>query len=291
MIFVALAVVWAVVLIPKALRHHDEVAKTRSVDQVSDTVRVLARREAVSHREGRLVLGPRATPAVPAPRTSGEPAPASRPAAEPLIPGQRRPTARLQARRAAAARAARRRRRVLAVLLLADLAVVVAAVLGAAPVWSVSIPVAVTLGFLLLARVLVRREHAAWDRERAALRVMTVEEPEVAADDEAPETTRNEQGLEVVSDSEDTSSFSVEELREAVGAPSTSLWDPLPVTLPTYVTKPRAHRSVRTIDLTDPRIVSSGHDPADSALAAESATAQQPEDAVDPTTTRWAAGS
>jgi hypothetical protein len=28
-----------------------------------------------------------------------------------------------------------------------------------------------------------------------------------------------------------------------------SLWDPLPVTLPTYVTKPRATRSVRTVDL------------------------------------------
>ena len=31
-----------------------------------------------------------------------------------------------------------------------------------------------------------------------------------------------------------------------------SLWDPLPVTLPTYVIKPKARRTVRTIDLSEP---------------------------------------
>ncbi|HET7350627.1 MAG TPA: hypothetical protein VFJ28_06800, partial [Marmoricola sp.] len=46
-----------------------------------------------------------------------------------------------------------------------------------------------------------------------------------------------------------------------------------PVTLPTYVTKPRAHRSVRTIDLLEPGVVSSGRSAADSALVAEAATA------------------
>ena len=30
LIFVALAVAWAVYLVPKALKHHDEVARTRS---------------------------------------------------------------------------------------------------------------------------------------------------------------------------------------------------------------------------------------------------------------------
>jgi len=56
------------------------------------------------------------------------------------------------------------------------------------------------------------------------------------------------------------------------------LWDPLPVTLPTYVSKPRANRSVRTIDLADPRVSSSGRDAADSALVAEAATAAPPAD-------------
>jgi hypothetical protein len=50
------------------------------------------------------------------------------------------------------------------------------------------------------------------------------------------------------------------------------------VTLPTYVSKPRASRSVRTIDLADPRVSSSGRDAADSALVAEAATAAPPAD-------------
>ena len=37
-----------------------------------------------------------------------------------------------------------------------------------------------------------------------------------------------------------------------------SLWDPLPVTLPTYVTKPKARRTVRTIDLGEPGTWTSG---------------------------------
>jgi hypothetical protein len=38
-----------------------------------------------------------------------------------------------------------------------------------------------------------------------------------------------------------------------------ALWDPLPVTLPTYVTKPRAGRTVRTIDFSQPYTWTSGH--------------------------------
>ncbi|MCW2840960.1 MAG: hypothetical protein JWR55_2443, partial [Aeromicrobium sp.] len=38
-----------------------------------------------------------------------------------------------------------------------------------------------------------------------------------------------------------------------------ALWDPLPVTLPTYVTKPRAGRTVRTIDFSQPHTWTSGH--------------------------------
>ena len=44
LIFVALAVAWAVYLIPKALKHHDEVVRSRSVEKFSHTMRVLARR-------------------------------------------------------------------------------------------------------------------------------------------------------------------------------------------------------------------------------------------------------
>ncbi|HEY0774721.1 MAG TPA: hypothetical protein VGD51_11605, partial [Nocardioidaceae bacterium] len=57
-IFVVLAVAWAVYLVPKALKHHDEVARTRSVDRFSTAMRVLARREPVDNRNARLVVTP-----------------------------------------------------------------------------------------------------------------------------------------------------------------------------------------------------------------------------------------
>ena len=56
LIFVALAVAWAAYLIPKALRHHEDVVRGRSIDRFSHSMRVLARREPVSAREARLVV-------------------------------------------------------------------------------------------------------------------------------------------------------------------------------------------------------------------------------------------
>ena len=78
---------------------------------------------------------------------------------------------------------------------------------------------------------------------------------------------------------DDTSSFPVGLLADL--EPTTdagALWDPLPMTLPTYVTKPRAARSVRTIDLQEAGVSSSGRDAADSALVAEAATSRDEAD-------------
>lgn len=298
LIFVALALVWAVALLPKALRHHDEVAQTRSVDEVSDSMRVLARREAVSDKEARLVVPPsvpRQATAERAPERQPE-RPAEQPApAEPRGPrtpvGPERVRARIAAQRKAAAAAARRRRRILSVLLVADLGVGAAAVSGAVPAWTVAAPVALTLVFLVLGRVLVRREHARWDAELVTLKVAASTSPVTEAvaedappvvEDQAPAAVvqeHNEQGLAVVSGLDDTSSFPVGLLDDVV--PTTdagSLWDPLPVTLPTYVSKPRASRSVRTIDLSAPGVSSSGHDAASSALVADAATSAPPDE-------------
>ena len=153
LIFVALALVWAIVLIPMALKHHDEVAKTRAVDKFSDDMRVLARREAVSDREARLVYGRPAAPAASAPRAPGQPAPEqpARPSVEheatagrAAARNERRVEATprtKQARRRAAAAAARRRRRILAVLLLADVVVGAGVPLGWFLTWAPAIPV------------------------------------------------------------------------------------------------------------------------------------------------------
>ncbi|WP_148571645.1 hypothetical protein [Nocardioides caldifontis] len=284
LIFVALAVVWAVVLIPKALRHHDEAARTRALDTVSEDARVLARREVADDGPRLVVQKPR----IPAPRTESP--------AMPSVPAPRRPVDRKRlaaAHRAAAAAAAKRRRRVLAVLLLATLAVGAGSYTGTLQPWAAAIPGALVLGFLVLARVLVRCEHARWERTLADLRTARAVEPVAEVVEttvtevdpvEHPEAVievveeRNEQGFAVVSGLDDTASFPVGLLADPIPAKQ-ELWDPVPVTLPTYVTKPRATRSVRTIDLNAPGVASSGRNAADSALVAEAATATQgPED-------------
>ena len=64
---------------------------------------------------------------------------------------------------------------------------------------------------------------------------------------------------------EDVCGNRVGEPFEVALADEGSLWDPLPLTLPTYVGKATARRTVRTIELTG--ITSSGHDEADTELA------------------------
>ncbi len=266
-IFLVLALLWAVFLIPKALRHHDEVARTRSVE-VSESARVLARREAISAKDSRLVVGPtvstRIMPSAPERTASSTYGSA---AAMPVF------TRRLEARRAAAASAARRRRRILGGLLLVTAVVGGTVIAGLTPAWSPAVPGLLVVGFLILARVTVRRANAAWEAERA--RLSSADEPAVAepVEREAPVET-DELGTPVVSAHDDTAAYDFAALRTGATASGASdLWDPLPVTLPTYVSKPRASRSVRTIDLRDPSVSSSGRDEADSALVAEAAAA------------------
>jgi len=52
-IFVVLALAWAVYLIPKALKHHDELASDRLVEGHSDKVRILSRRSSAGQPDAR----------------------------------------------------------------------------------------------------------------------------------------------------------------------------------------------------------------------------------------------
>ena len=269
-IFVGLAVVWAVYLIPKALKHHDEVARTRSVDRFSHAMRVLARREPVNHRDTRLVLtparaadNPRVLPAV----SKSRPTP---------VPGQRA-TARVAARAAA-----RRRRRILGFLLFADAVVAGLAGFVLVPWWSAAIPAFLTLLYLVLCRTQVRRENLSrWEQELEVAAEAEPDSPSVL-----PLARRNEQGFEEVDPNEDT--ISMPAVLDAVAVPTEdggSLWDPLPMTLPTYVDKPAARRTVRTIDLTEPGTWTSGRTEEDSKLVADAETqgdaaAVEPQQAV-----------
>jgi hypothetical protein len=246
LIFVALAVAWAAYLIPKALRHHDDAGRSRSVERFSHTMRVLARREPTSHRSARLVVTP------------GRPASTAVPVVEvavaevaPVAPSRQE----LQVRRVAAARAAKRRLRVVSVIGAANL-VVVALAIGAVISWPyVAIPVAVLVMWLVACRLMVKRERAA-DAPVARLPLF---ETETETESEGPITEEISAVVEEVEVERDPNA-----------------WDPVPVTLPTYVTKEQAtRRTVRTIDLDSTGVWTSGRTESDSAIAREADQAER----------------
>ncbi len=135
-----------------ALKHHDEVAKTRSVDKFSDDMRVLARREAVSDREAGSSSAGRRRPR--SPRRS----PAVRHAARRQAAPARSP----QARRLRSPRRGRAPRVTSSPCSsCADVVVGAGVPLGWFLAWAPVIPVGITLLFLVVARVAVRRERSA----------------------------------------------------------------------------------------------------------------------------------
>lgn len=257
LIFVALAVAWAVYLVPKALRQHDEAVRSRSVERFSHTMRVLARREPVDRRNARLVVTPgrpASTAVVTTKPASARPdvAPAGEPAAEPT-------PAQLRTRREAANRAARRRRRVLGTVLLANVVVLTLAAFSVVAWGYAAIPAGLLVAWLVACRLMVRQEQG--------LRVPVARTRPAAAP--APAVEAEDEVAEGDDWTADTSSMPA-----AIVDPT--LWDPVPVTLPTYVTKPAAtRRTVRTIDLDDTGVWTSGNTQADSQLAREAEEADR----------------
>jgi hypothetical protein len=171
---------------------------------------------------------------------------------------------------------------VLVVLLLAAVAVSVTSYLGYTPWFTTAIPGVLVIAFLVVARLTVRAQQV----RRVAPVQHSVAPTPLTAEETEPDLG-----------GEDTVGLSRDELADAIAAPvldEGSLWDPLPVTLPTYVNKARARRTVRTIEITaaSTGITSSGHDAADSALAREAEALQAEVEAeADTVEARKAAGA
>jgi len=255
LIFVALAAAWAVYLVPKALKHHDEDARSRTVDRFSHTMRVLARREAVDKKTARLVKAE-----IKSEITVEAPAPA--PAPTVASPTQPSP-AQLRARRAAAKRATKRRRNVLAVLVVANLAVIGVAAFAVIAWPYVAIPAGLLVAWLVACRLMVKGER----KVLAPTTRMPVERPAERKPVETPERAAQAEA-EVELDDFDPMADTSAGIAAVVDP---AMWDPVPVTLPTYVTKPTAtRRTVRTIDLDSTGVWTSGRTDADAALARES---------------------
>ncbi len=243
-IYASIVVAWAAYLIPLALRRHEETARARSVDRFSTRMNVLSRRGRAS--SGRTVVTP---PRMCDRMLSPAPSPAGSAAA--VLSGPR-PS------RVALETAARRRRRVLLVLASLLAAVAAAAVMSFLPLWSIAAPVASLAAFLMLARRQARRaSDAYWEEAQAPFQDPTnvIRRGSTRVD--------ASHGAARGPDDEPTVPLDRDKLRAAVAAleqehsvavslptsDGTSLWDPLPIVLPTYVEKATASSTIRTVDL------------------------------------------
>lgn len=134
--------------------------------------------------------------------------------------------------------AAGRRRRVLLVLVGVLTVTVALAATGLAPWWLLAVPGGLLVAFVTLARFSVRAMRRDLDARFREIRQGGDESTVLLSRREAAPTATT--------------------TTSAAPQPKTSvLWDPVPITMPTYVSKPLAPRTVRTIDLSGPGITAS----------------------------------
>ena len=132
-------------------------------------------------------------------------------------------------------RAAQRRRRVLIFLLIVQLIVGSLAIFSLGAWWGALIPAGLLVAFLVVARFSVRSMRV--NLAESAARIRECPDEETVAISLTPEdVAEHEHSIEL----------------SVPIAPVGSLWEPIPITRPTYVSKPLAARTVRTIDLTTP---------------------------------------
>lgn len=154
--------------------------------------------------------------------------------------------------------AAGRRRNVLITLSIALLLTIVFASVSWIPWWSVAIPGGLVVLFAGVARFSVVALRRNLDRRYAEIMVGHEEET----------VTLTAEDVKAVRDS-DTQTIS-----QGGSGRSSSLWEPLPITKPTYVSKPLAPRTVRTIDLSGPALA--GADAEDAPVTADTRPVARP---------------
>jgi hypothetical protein len=216
LIFAAIAIAWLAYLVPHFVRRRDDEPATAidPPDRFSDSMRIV--------RHGTAPLLDQDLAQIPKYEVS---TPQTRQAAIKDLCRQERV-------------AASRRRRVLMVLLAGLSGVVGSCAIGLTPWWSLAIPGGLLLIFAVVARISVVVIRRSLDKRYRQIRHGS---------------------------NESTIFLSREDLLAAgkgTGAPGQtksgpvdeagSLWDPVPITVPTYVSKPLAPRTVRTIDLSGP---------------------------------------
>jgi hypothetical protein len=137
--------------------------------------------------------------------------------------------------------AASRLRRVLLILMALLSATIGVCAVELIPWWSVTVPGGLLLIFVIVARFSVRNMRQRLDSRYHSIR----------RGSEEVTVFLNLGQKEKAPDTDGGTSAPVEPAMKP-GA----LWDPVPITMPTYVSKPLAPRTVRTIDLSGPATVS-----------------------------------
>jgi hypothetical protein len=262
--------VWAAYFVPLALRRYDEAHNHSALEVLTPLSRVI-RRAPSAHEVDDVEYSEHPDLFVPS----------SADADGPVSPAPR-------LTRASARIAARRRRRVLLTLLFAN--AVVGALVGFAiiPLWSVAIPAGLLVAWLVACRIQVRREYGISSARKPRSTTRRVRMPRISVPKVRASRVRLRWSAASAVEDEDTVTIIVSGQFEdvdpgrkhvmenapleadaldeqlVIAVPSAAshgelVWDPLPVTLPTYVTKPRAGRTVRTIDFDAPGVWTSGH--------------------------------
>lgn len=134
--------------------------------------------------------------------------------------------------------AALRRRRVLLVLMILLTAAVVVWVIGLVPWWVMAIPGGLVVAFFGVSRFTVAAMRRELDQRYAEIR---------RGSEEATVLLNRRSVADLITKASGTAEPSIK-----ISPRSGGLWEPLPITMPTYVSKPLAPRTVRTIDLSAP---------------------------------------
>jgi len=220
-IFAAIAIAWLAYLVPHFARAREgELVEDEvgPVDRFADSMRIVRRGTAPLLDQD---LGEIKTYEVSTPQT-------------------RRAAVR-DLRRLETVAAQRRRRVLLALLAVVSLTVGLAAV-DLLPWWGVAVPGGLLVAFLVVARVSVRTMRQGLDARFTEI------------SQGSSETTVILSRKEVARIVEPTG---LSGPRTSANKQPGALWDPVPITMPTYVSKPLAPRTVRTIDLSGPGVTSS----------------------------------
>ena len=241
-IFAAIAIAWLAYLVPHFVRRReDEAEESDPADRFSDSIRIV--------RNGTAPLLDQDLAEIKSYEVS--------------TPQTRRAAIR-DLRRLERVAAARRRRVLVGLMVVLSVVIGVCGV-GVIPWWSVGIPGGLLLAFVVVARISVHVMHRSLDARYQAI-----------SDGSNEKTVFL--GVRQVSRRAEP-----EPAKRAKAEPAkkpAALWDPVPITVPTYVSKPLAPRTVRTIDLSGPSVPSARTDvpvTADAPLSSEAGKAESPD--------------